>query len=358
MRLLLAVDSVMTTEIIMNAVASRPWPRGTQARVLSVVEDEAVPTEVWREAGFRTDAVRKEMRRRGEQITALTLEPLRQLGIEAEVAIMRGDPQWLIPHEARKWSADLILIRAHNRTDFRNWMLGSVAQKVVRDAPCSVEIVRDVKDDLSVVGNGHMKILLATDGSEHSRVAARAIARQPWPEGAEIKVMSMVNPLVYSMEEIGLYKGNGTDRAHKAINDAAQILKAAGAKITGEVIADRPVKRILDEARAWRADLVVVGTRDRRGLRRLLSGSVSERIASRAPCSVKVVRGSEQRTGLWRNAKQQKIEGSRLNESRVFRTRQDALEEDDNEFRDHRNFSSVGVGRQLADLAGGAFTEK
>lgn len=358
MRLLLAVDSVLTTEIIMNALASRPWPRGTRARVLSVVEDDAVPTEVWRERGFSADAVRKEMRRRGEQITALTLEPLRQLGIEAEVTVMRGDPQWLIPYEAGKWSADLILIRAHNRTDFRNWLLGSVAKSVVRSAPCSVEVVRAMKDDLSVIGNGHMKILLATDGSEHSRAAARAIARQPWPEGAEIKVMSMVNPVVYSMEEIGLLKGGGTNRAHKAIGDAAEIMKKTGARIMGEVIADRPVKRIINEAREWGADLVVVGTRDRRGIRRLLSGSVSERIASRAPCSVKVVRGPEQRTGLWKNAEQQKIQGSRLNGSRAFRARQDALKEDNNEFRDHCSFSSGGVGYRLADLAGEAFTEK
>lgn len=298
MRLLLAADSVITTEMLVDAVAARRWPRGTRALVLSVVEDEAIPAEVWREAGYGAEAVRQEGWRRWEQITALTVEPLRQLGIAAEVRIMRGDLRWLITHEAEEWSADLILIRAHNRTDFRNWMLGSVARAVVRDAPCSVEVVRAVKDDLSVVGNGHMKILLATDGSEHSRAAALAIARQPWPEGAEIKVMSMVNPVTYSMEELGLYRGGGTDRAHKAINDAARILKEVGARMTAEVIADRPVKRILDEAKEWGADLVVVGTRDRRGLRRLLSGSVSERVASRAPCSVKVVRGTEHRPTL------------------------------------------------------------
>ncbi len=291
MRLLIAVDSVVTTDMLMNAVASRPWPRGTRARLLSVVEDETVPQKAWREAGYSADAVRQEMRRRGEQVAALAVEPLGRLGIEAEVSIMRGDPAWLITEEARKWQADMILIRAHNRTDFRSWLLGSVARSVVREAPCSVEVVRAAGDDLSVVSNGHMKILLATDGSEHSTAAARSIAERPWPEGAEVKVMSMVNPVLYSMEEIGLYQGGGTERAHKAIGDAAGILKDTGAKILGEVNADRPVKRILDEARDWGADLIVVGTRDQRGLRRLLSGSVSEAVASRAHCSVKVVRG-------------------------------------------------------------------
>jgi nucleotide-binding universal stress UspA family protein len=177
--------------------------------------------------------------------------------------------------------------------DFRSLMLGSVAKSVARTAPCSVEVVRAVQDDLSVVGNGHMKIILATDGSEQSVVAARAVAERPWPEGTEVKVMSMVNPLIYSIEEMGLFDSGGTLRAHKAIGEAAKILNEAGLKTSAEVIAGRPCKRIINEAGDWGADLIVVGKHDRRGLRRLLEGSVSERVAVSAPCSVKIVREHE-----------------------------------------------------------------
>ncbi len=290
MKLLLAVDSVAATEMIMKAVESRPWPRGSRARVLSVVADEAIPAEVWREAGFSFDGVRQEMRRRGEQVAALTVESLGRLGIEAEVSIMRGDPAWLITLEARKWPADLILIRAHNRSDFRSWMLGSVAKAVVREATCSVEVVRAAGEDLRADGNGHMRVLLATDGSEQSVAAARAVAARTWPEGTEVKVMSFVSPVSYSLEEIGLLGGGRTDRAHRAIGDAAQILRGAGLRTFGEVAAGRPEKRITHEAGAWGADLVVVGTRDRGGLARLISGSVSEKVARHAPWSVEVVR--------------------------------------------------------------------
>src|SRR5687767_5482974 len=171
MRLLFAVDSAATTEMMMSVVKSRQWPRGTRARVLSVVEDETVPAEVWRAAGYGAKAVRQEMKRRGEEVSALAVEPLRRLGIEAEVKVMRGDPAWLINFEARRWRADLILIRAHNRTDFRNWMLGSVVKSVVRNAHCSVEVVRAGGDGLAELGDGRLKILLATDGSEHSVAA-------------------------------------------------------------------------------------------------------------------------------------------------------------------------------------------
>ena len=90
MKLLLAVDSIITLEILLHEITARSWPDGTQARVLSIVEDGDVPLETWREHGYGIAAVRQEMRRRGEQITALALNRLRAVGIQAEVTVTRG----------------------------------------------------------------------------------------------------------------------------------------------------------------------------------------------------------------------------------------------------------------------------
>src|SRR5688572_22403577 len=110
MRLLLAVDSVTTLEILLNEITARSWPEGTEARVVSIVEDGEVPLETWREEGYGVAAVRREMRRRGEQITALAINRLREIGIPVEVTVMRGTPEFLISFAAQKWSADMILI--------------------------------------------------------------------------------------------------------------------------------------------------------------------------------------------------------------------------------------------------------
>lgn len=289
MRVLIAVDTVATTELLMNAFAARTWPRGTVARVVSVVEDEAVPEEVWRAAAYKAEAVKLEMKRRGEQLSALTVAPLRWLGVEAEGAVLRGDPQWLIPFEARKWGADLILIRAHNRANFRSLMLGSVAKSVTRNAPCSVEVIRAPSSRRRDSDAG-TRILLATDGSGHSEEAVRAVAGRVWPDNTEAKVMSMVNPVAYSLEELGLYKGGRTERAHRAISEAARVLTGAGLRVEAEVVAGRPARRIVRAAREMGADLIVVGTEDRGGLHRLLRGSVSEDVAASAHCSVSIVR--------------------------------------------------------------------
>jgi hypothetical protein len=61
--------------MVLNEITARSWPKGTEARVLSVVEDGEVPLESWRAEGYGVAAARHEMRRRGEQVAALALDP-------------------------------------------------------------------------------------------------------------------------------------------------------------------------------------------------------------------------------------------------------------------------------------------
>ena len=289
MKLLLAVDSIATLNILIDGMTGRSWPSGTEARVLSIVEDGEVPLETWREEGYEAAAVRQEMRRRGEEITAVAVKRLQHLGIPAEVSVMRGNADFLIPFTAEQWSADLILIRAHNRTDFRNWLLGSVAKSVVESAPCSVEVVRNLAGSRSVSPNP-MGILLATDGSKTSLAAAQAVAETIWPADSEVKVVSVVNPMIYSLEEIGLLRDRRTSWAHQSIGQAVRALRDTPLRVSGEVTAGGTAQQIIEQAKNWRADLIVVGTHERRGLKRLLFGSTSAAVAKQAHCSVRVIR--------------------------------------------------------------------
>lgn len=288
MKVLVAVDSITTLDILLDEISARSWPAGTEAQVLSVVEDGDVPLQTWRDEGYGVSGIRREMDRRGEQVSLLAVARLERIGISARVVIMRGDPAFLIPFAARKWSADLILLRAHNRTDLRRRLLGSVAKSVIKSAPCSVELVR-TRDKANATARG-FKVLLATDGSVPSVAAAQALAEVTWPEETEIRVVSVVNPMTYSLEELGLTGGTGTDHAHRAIGNAVQALAGAAVKISAEVIAGSAARQIVARAREWGADLIVLGTNERRGLSRLLFGSTSAAVAKRADCSVRVIR--------------------------------------------------------------------
>jgi nucleotide-binding universal stress UspA family protein len=103
--------------------------------------------------------------------------------------------------------------------------------------------------------------------------------------------VSVVNPMIYSLEELGLTGGSGTDHAHRAIGNAVNTLSGAAVKLSAEVIAGSAAPQIVARAREWEADLIVLGTNERRGLSRFLFGSTSAAVASRAHCSVRVIRG-------------------------------------------------------------------
>jgi nucleotide-binding universal stress UspA family protein len=268
--------------VLVDAVGIRPWPEGTTAHVLSVVADMDVPEEVWREEGYGSSAVRREMETRGEQITPVARR-LDEISIPAEVVVARGDARHLIPFYARKWSSDLIFVRAHVRKDLTHWMLGSVARAVVTAAPCTVQIVRDPVDDRTHTRDSGRRVLLATDGSETSTAAAQALAGRPWPIESEFRIVSVAEPWAIKSSRLD---------PQEAVAGAERILAAAGLKASGEVLAGNAKEVILDEARKWGADLIVVGSHGRRGFKRFLLGSVSETIAMNAPCSVVVVRGS------------------------------------------------------------------
>ena len=122
----------------------------------------------------------------------------------------RGDARFLIPFFARKWSSDLIFVRAHVRKDYAHWMLGSVARAVVATAPCTVQIVRDAGEDHDQSLDSARRVLLATDGSKTSAQAARAVAARPWPEGSEFKVISVEEPWTIKSSKVrGRERGSG-----------------------------------------------------------------------------------------------------------------------------------------------------
>ncbi len=286
MKLLIAADSAISAEVLVGAVGVRPWPTSTTAHVLSVVVEADIPLEVWREAGYGVAGVRREMERRGEQITGLAVGRLKEVGIPAEVVVTRGDPRHLITFFARKkWSSDLIFVRAHVRRDLEHWMLGSVARAVLEHAPCTVQIVRDLSEGRTHTLHSARKVLLATDGSEISLAAARALAERPWPEGSEFRVVSVEEPWALKRSRVRHDK-----QAQEAVSDAEQVLASTGLKATKAILFGHARDVILEEAQKWAADLIVVGSHGRRGVKRFLLGSVSEAVAMNAHCSVVVVR--------------------------------------------------------------------
>ena len=143
MKLLLAIDNSKYSAEAIKEVANRVWPPKTIVRVISVVEPVPPPAaELWYDASGSLERVQQEMVKRATELTQKTTERLKRKGLQIESAVREGDARSVIVDEARKWSADLVVLGSHGYTGIKRLLLGSVALSVVSHAPCSVEIVR------------------------------------------------------------------------------------------------------------------------------------------------------------------------------------------------------------------------
>jgi nucleotide-binding universal stress UspA family protein len=143
-----------------------------------------------------------------------------------------------------------------------------------------------------------MKILLAIDDSKYAEAAINQIIAQRGDRGAEVKVLHVVEPVPVFADgeawgpgpELNILQKAQEKLAEELVSRAAKTLRSAGCKVTTAVVLGFPKLVILDQAREWRADLIVVGSHGRKGLEHFLMGSVSEAVARHAACSVEIVR--------------------------------------------------------------------
>lgn len=143
------------------------------------------------------------------------------------------------------------------------------------------------------------KILLAIENSDFSTAAVDAVRRQFRPERCEIHIFHANDPLIYlpfydgavrDVDRIEHVREEDMKEAQSLVEQATKSLRDAGYRVQTAIEEGEPRTAIIDYAEQVKADLIVVGSHGRRGLSRLLLGSVSEYVARHAPCSVEIVR--------------------------------------------------------------------
>lgn len=147
-----------------------------------------------------------------------------------------------------------------------------------------------------------MKILLATDGTEASEGAVAILGKLDLSGVSEIRVLTVIDMALPLAHDI--YSGMITNtveieeaarkEAKKSIKETISQISALegadGTQITSNTVVGSPESQIVEEAEAFGADLIVVGSHGYNRWERLLLGSVSDSVIHHAPCSVLVVR--------------------------------------------------------------------
>ncbi len=148
MKLLLATDGSECSLAAARSVVARPWPEGTEVRVLSAVEYHLPFLQATLEPSFinpsAMEKLREEAMQRAQDAIRTAEEAVAAAGLKTSEAlsVLIEDPAQAILDEAAQWGADLIVVGSHGHRGINRFLLGSISEAVAMHAECSVELIR------------------------------------------------------------------------------------------------------------------------------------------------------------------------------------------------------------------------
>jgi nucleotide-binding universal stress UspA family protein len=289
MKILFAYDGSDCADAALNDLNRAGLPGDAQFTVLSVAENWLPPPSSL-EVLEGIDQVQefKVLAQRGA-IRLLELNP----GWGGTTEVLIGSPATVIIEKAREWRPDLIVMGSHGRTALGRFFFGSVSQKVLHEAHCSVRIARGRLEGPETP----VRIIIGIDGSKYANAAVQVVASRNWPGGTEVRLVNgMWNiPAAapdHTLKPIADWIARENARVKEALDSAFTTLKLAGVKTSVVVKDEEPKVLLCNEAESWGADCIFVGSRGLSGMERFLIGSVSSAVAARAHCSVEVIRAA------------------------------------------------------------------
>lgn len=308
MKLLIAYDGTPPADAAIDDLTMAGLPETGEALVVSVadvwlppenLQDEDEPINPRVEAIVETHRQRAreavtEAAQVAERARERVLHHFPKWSVTAEGSY--GSAAWELVERAEAVNADLIVIGSHGRSAVGRLFLGSVSQKVLTEARCSVRVARGKVE----VDPKPAQIVIGFDSSHGSAAAVEAVAARSWREGSKVCLLGVLDPVSPTMvgrfvpPVVGWVEGENTSmeavlRDHA--DAAADSLSATGLDVDIRILSGDPKSVIVDEAEAIHADSIFLGA-NRYGskLERFLLGSVSAAVAARAHCSVEVVR--------------------------------------------------------------------
>jgi nucleotide-binding universal stress UspA family protein len=296
MRGLLAYDASAGAEQAAALVVSLPWPSGSAVRVVAVVEPtaamvSAIPFSFGRVV--TSAEIDTQIFDHLQSQVALVVERLRAAGVAAEGVVLRGRPASVLVDEARAFAADLVVAGSRGHGPIASLVLGSVSAELVDHVPSPVLVAKRPEAK---------RILLGSDGSPAASRAEEVVAAWPIFADAPVHVVSVaevvrpwtigIAPTMYA--QVSELYGQDLDAAkaehERLADDVVDRLHGAGRVADAKLRVGDAAAELIEEAAAWNADLIVVGSRGITGLSRLLLGSVARNVLHASPTSVLVVR--------------------------------------------------------------------
>jgi nucleotide-binding universal stress UspA family protein len=294
MRVLLGTDGSPSAGVAIDLVGGMDWPPGTAIQVVEAIQDvSALVGDPWSPLGMTGAAdYDAEALAAAHATVEEACSHLDREGVEVSCAVVRGRAATALVDSARSSSADVVVVGSRGHGTIDSMLLGSVSSEVVDHAPVPVLVARR-----PIV----RQVVFAWDGSDCARAAAKVLETWPVLRGTAVRVVSVAHidfPWwtgfpggAAQLAPMSVEAAEASRRHHAELADAmARELTALGIPATAESREGDPAAEIIAAADACDADLILVGTHGRTGLRRLFLGSVARNVLHHADASVLVAR--------------------------------------------------------------------
>jgi nucleotide-binding universal stress UspA family protein len=296
MKALLAIDGSSESALALETSASLTWPVGARVEVLTVLPTEAEWYGGPWDAGIAyvpSDDLRDRLRIDREALLERAVARLRRPGIGVSARLVTGRAASVIVDVAEEIGADLVILGARGHGAIEQAFLGSVSAEVVDQTHCSVLVARRPSA---------RRILIGTDGSDVAASAIAFVGASDLFEASTARVIYAVDldpswwmgftpgDAAFTVDPYISVVDEGRRRGEAVTSAAATLLRSDGLDASAVVHEGPAAAAIVQEARTWNADLVVVGTRGNGLMKRLLLGSTARSVLHHAAPSVLIAR--------------------------------------------------------------------
>ncbi len=226
-------------------------------------------------------------------------ERIADRGIAVRTRIEKGIPSEEVLAAAAAEDADIIVVGTAGKTGLAHILLGSTAERIIRTAPCPVLAVR-TEGSGAEPGGGSMshpaaldRIVVPVDFSDCSVDALEYAAIVAQQAQASVQLLHVLEPVSYGLDftlPLSAARAQKREAVIRRLAGLVAALEAVNVKAEPLVRGGLPGDSILDAARIWSADMIVMGTHGRRGLSHAFYGSVVESVLRKSHCPVLTVR--------------------------------------------------------------------
>jgi len=299
MKILLVVDGSPYAEMATKMLKAFKLRSQTEVTVMTVVPEHTflggLTLDTVRGKAPSKKEIHETQQQRAIELVQGAANVLSAGKLKVESLVRWGNPAEEILKMAHESGISLVVMGAKGLTDSAQFLLGSVAHKVMRHARASVLLARKETTTIS-------RVLLATDGSKYSEMAANFLLNLPLPRRSQVimvtTVLSHIVALVKTptldlqtnQQLITELQACEEREARNIIARTENQFSREGYKTLSLVMLGGAAESILRVAQEYETDIVVLGAKGLSGIESFLLGSVAERVARYAKCLVLIGR--------------------------------------------------------------------